>query len=124
MVARDHVVRLGPRVIAIPPGPQRRSYARCRVEVRELLDGRVVVFTEQRLLACSAAPDTEFTLVPRRSPRDARPRRQPAPPPRPRGLTAALRTLAASVPTRAPSSHVWRRVPFSRAEQLRQRARG
>jgi hypothetical protein len=123
VVARDNVVRLGPRVIAIPPGPHRRSYARCAVEVRELLDGRVVVLAEQRVLAWAAAPSTEFTLVPRRSPHHDRPRPQPAAP-RPRGLTTALRTLAASVPARSPSSHVWRRVPFSRAEQLRQRARG
>jgi transposase len=124
VVARDNVVRLGPRAIAIPPGPQRRSSAHCRVEVRELLDGRVFVFAEGRLLASSAAPGSDFTLVPRRSPQVDRRRPQPARPPRPRGLTAALQTLAASVPVRSPSSHVWRRVPFSRAEQLRQRARG
>ena len=38
-VARDNTRRLGPRLIQIPPGPRRRSYAGRRVEVRELLDG-------------------------------------------------------------------------------------
>jgi transposase len=121
VVARDHIVRLGPRVIAIPPGPHRRSYARRPVEVRELLDGRVLVFAEGRLLARAPAPPGDFTLVPRRAPHVDRRRLQPTQPRRPPGLTAALRSLAASLPT---GSHPWRRVPFSRAEQRRQRARG
>ena len=36
-VARDNTLRLGPRLVQIPPGPHGRSYARRRVEVRELL---------------------------------------------------------------------------------------
>ncbi|MGH7326109.1 MAG: hypothetical protein ACREJ9_15900, partial [Candidatus Rokuibacteriota bacterium] len=39
VVARDNTVRLGPRVVRLT-GP--RSYAGTRVEVRELLDGRLV----------------------------------------------------------------------------------
>ncbi len=42
-VSMDNVVRLEGRVIPIPPGPQRRSYARARVEVREHLDGSASV---------------------------------------------------------------------------------
>ena len=34
-VARDNTVRLGPRLVQIPRGPHGRSYAGCRVEVRE-----------------------------------------------------------------------------------------
>ena len=39
VVARDNTIRLGHRLIAVPPGAHHRSFARCRVEVRELLDG-------------------------------------------------------------------------------------
>ena len=42
-VANDNTVRLEERLIQIPPGPRRRSYARCRVELQERLDGELVV---------------------------------------------------------------------------------
>ena len=42
MVARDNTVR-GPRWVQIPRGPHGRSYARCRVDVRERLDRRLLV---------------------------------------------------------------------------------
>src|SRR5499426_861013 len=55
-VARDNTVRLGPRVVQISPGPAGRSYAGRRVEVRELFDGRVLVFAADHLIAETAAP--------------------------------------------------------------------
>lgn len=42
-VSLDNIVSLEGRIIPIPPGPQRRSYARARVEVREHLDGSASV---------------------------------------------------------------------------------
>src|SRR5262245_20612675 len=63
-VARDNTVRLGRRVVRIPRGPAGRSYAGRRVEVRELLDRRVLVFVADHLIAETAAP-TDFILVPR-----------------------------------------------------------
>src|SRR5215831_5374699 len=42
-VARGNTVRLGACWGQLPRGPQGRSYAGRRVEVRELLDGRLVV---------------------------------------------------------------------------------
>ena len=38
-VGNDNTVRLGGIIIDIPPGPHRASYAKARVEVRQLLDG-------------------------------------------------------------------------------------
>jgi transposase len=103
VVGRDNTVRLGGRLIAIPPGPQRRSFARCRVDVRELLDGRVVVFYDGRLIAQQAAgPD--FTLVPQHITRA--PERPPSRAPR-RTLQHALEALAAATPRR-PARHPWR----------------
>lgn len=48
VVARDHTVRLGARWLQIPRGPHGRSYAGCRVELRELLDGRLLAFYRGR----------------------------------------------------------------------------
>lgn len=45
-VANDNTVRLGGLIIDIPPGPRRRSYARCRVLVRQHLDGAWTVWLE------------------------------------------------------------------------------
>lgn len=99
VVARDNTVRLGARWLQLPPGPRGRSYAGCRVEVRELLDGRLVVFYQDTLLASQPAPTPTFVLTPRSDPGRDRPR---APhPPRARGaqlqpaVAALARTLRA-----------------------------
>jgi transposase len=65
VVARDNTASIPGRWIQIPPGPHRRSYAGCRVELRELLDGRLLVFHDGRLLAQQSAPQAPFTLLPR-----------------------------------------------------------
>jgi hypothetical protein len=75
-VARDNTVHLGPRWIQIPAGPAHRSYAGCRVELRELLDGRLVVLHDRRILATQAAPGADFVLKPRHAPSS---NRRPAP---------------------------------------------
>ncbi|MCA1601428.1 MAG: ISNCY family transposase [Acidobacteria bacterium] len=50
-VSNDNAVRLGGVIIDIPPGPRGRSYARTRVEVRQLLDGSWRVYASDRLIA-------------------------------------------------------------------------
>jgi len=45
-VANDNTVRLGGLIIDLPPGPRRRSYARCRVLVRQHLDEAWTVWRE------------------------------------------------------------------------------
>ena len=71
-VARDNTVTLGPRLLQIPPGPGRRSYAGCRVELRELLDGRLLALYQTVLLATQPSPSPRFVLKPRRPPGEAR----------------------------------------------------
>src|SRR5262245_63776417 len=78
VVARDNTVRLGPRWLQLPPGPGGRSYAGRRVGLRELLDGRLLVFDQGSLLAAQPAPASAFVLPPGRDPN-----RAPPPPPRP-----------------------------------------
>jgi transposase len=50
-VGNDNAVRLGGLVIDIPPGPRRRSWAKCRVEVRQLLDGSWRVYYRDSIIA-------------------------------------------------------------------------
>lgn len=58
-VFNDNTVRLGGVVIDIPPGPRQRSYAKARVEVRQLLDGSWRVYHRDILIA--VAPSTATT---------------------------------------------------------------
>ena len=74
-VARDNTVRLGPRWVQLP---RRRSYAGRRVEVREALDGRLLVFIDGRCAATQPAPAADFVLRPRRGPSGDRPKRRRA----------------------------------------------
>jgi helix-turn-helix protein len=67
-VAGDNTVRLGARWMQLPPGPRQRSYARCQVEVRELLDGRLLALYQGRVVATQSSPPTDFALKPRRHP--------------------------------------------------------
>ena len=106
MVARDNTVRLGPRLIQIPRGPHGRSYARRRVEVRELVDGRIVVFAEAAVIATVASPGADFTLVSRRAPSADRRVRAPRAP----SLRTALAHLAAALPASPSRRHPWRRA--------------
>lgn len=64
-VARDNTVRLGPRWVQLPA---RRSYAGRHVELRECLDGRLLVFTDAACVAAQPAPAADFVLRPRRAP--------------------------------------------------------
>ncbi len=92
VVARDNTVRLGPRSVALRRG---RSYAGRPVDVRELLDGRLVVLHDGAVLATQVAPP-HFVLKPRRAPNYDRPR-----PRRSHQLREALAALArASRPRR------------------------
>jgi len=125
VVARDNTVRLGSRWVQIPPGPGRRSYAGRRVELRELLDGRLLVFDQGSLLATQPAPASGFVLAPRSDPSRDRPRRpRPARAPA-RQLNAALaalaQTLRAPRAASAPSASLGERLA---ATQTRDRRRG
>lgn len=72
VVSRDNVVSIPGHLLQLPPGSYRRSFANTRVEVRELLDGRLLVLHQDRVLLEQPAPDRGFTLVPRGSDRSSR----------------------------------------------------
>src|SRR5258708_6361128 len=98
-VARDNTVPLGLRWVQIPPGRGGRSYSGCRVEVRELLDGRLLVFYQAALLARQPSPGPPFGLRPRHRPGETRRR------PRRGRLTQALPAL--------PPAHFTRTRPLA-----------
>ena len=54
-VGNDNAVRLEGETIDIPPGPQARSYAKARVQVRQLLDGSWRLHHRGKLIATKAA---------------------------------------------------------------------
>jgi transposase len=62
VVGNDNTVRIGSNIFDIPPGPARRSYARARVEVRQILDGSWRIYNGEDLIA-SAASTTEGAAI-------------------------------------------------------------
>lgn len=54
-VYNDNTVRIDGNIIDIPAGPNQRSYAQARVEVRQLLDGSWRVYYDDELIATAAA---------------------------------------------------------------------
>lgn len=64
-VSRDNVVTLPGCELHLPAGPHRRSHHGRKVEVRELLDGRLLVRDGTRVLLEQPPPSGPFFLVPR-----------------------------------------------------------
>lgn len=54
-VQNDNTVRIAGKLLQIPPGPGRKSYAKARVEVRQLLDGSWRVYQRDQVIAVGAA---------------------------------------------------------------------
>jgi transposase len=61
-VGNDNAVRLGGIILDIPPGPHHRGYAKARVEVRHLLDGRWRVYCQNELLLETTPPVVQAPL--------------------------------------------------------------
>lgn len=68
-VANDNTLSLGGITFNIPPGPDGRSYAKARVEVRQLLDGSWRVYYGDKLIAKhrSTAPNEPIRMLKRKS---------------------------------------------------------
>ena len=119
-VAHDNTVTIPGRWIQLPPGPRGRSWHRCQVEVRELLDGRMMVCHQHRILAEQPWDQSAFTLIPRNrtppmqrarhgvdlqgSPRS--PDRRPA---RPKTQPSDLERLTAARARKAKPDNPWRK---------------
>lgn len=100
VVAMDNTVRLEGRLIQVPPGPKRRSYAGVHVWVHEFLDGSLGVWYQDRWLArTSSRGDVSVRARKRRPALPQRPERLPEARPEP--------APAQAVPTM--TGHPWRR---------------
>ncbi len=114
-VGRDNTVSIPGCRIQIPPGPHHRSYHPCKVEVRELLDGRLLVLYQERVICEQPAPTGPFTLAPRRATAaDRRPARKTNAHKRPR-IDDRPEARLQSHPQKAPLSHVTHRRPPSKS---------
>lgn len=109
-VANDNTVRLEERLVHIPPGPRRRGYARCRVDLQERLDGALVVVYQGTIIA--RHPGSPNIAL--RARRRKRGRELPADPtpPRPQPETIADVHLPADLFVPLVSEHPWRRAPL------------
>lgn len=61
-VGNDNAVRLGGLILDIPEGPHHRGYAKARVEVRQLIDGRWRVYYKNELLLQTDKPQLQVPL--------------------------------------------------------------
>ena len=61
-VGNDNAVRLAGMILDIPPGPRHRGYAKARVELYHLLDGRWRVYSKDQLLLETAPPVVPVAL--------------------------------------------------------------
>ena len=128
VVARDHTVRVARRRLDIPPGPGGRSYAGCRVEVRECLDGRFLAVYQGRLLAEQPSPSPDFVLIPRHQTRGHRLSASQRPsrtggrylrtPETAPSRAARARASTAARPGGPAAAHPWRRAFTRRGRQI------
>ena len=112
VVAADNTVHLGARWVQLP---RRRAYTGRRLELRECLDGRLLVFADGHQIATPSAAPAAFILRPLHGPSaDRAPRggavaraQAPAPP------RARLRSPRAA-PRKPSPAHPWRHsTPYS-----------
>lgn len=112
VVARDHTVRLGRRCLALPAAPPGRAFPGRRLELRELLDGRLLALADGGVLAAQPSPGPAFTLTPRRRPSAARRRCRSTPAPLPLSPPLPSRPALCAAPTsavRPRADHPWKR---------------
>src|SRR3989442_286429 len=131
-VAHDNTVRLALRCVQLPPGPGRRSWTGQQVELRELLDGRLVVLHDGRVLTSAPSGEPHFVLRPRRTARGGhrRPSLKTGPAGGRKGGSGRHATFSSSTrgtptppsaPARPAPTHAWR-AGFSRHSRELQHA--
>ena len=103
-VANDNTVRLEERSVQIPPGPGRRSYAGCRVQLQERLGGSLTVVYQGRVVARQSAASSSPLRA--RSKSNRRSSADYIEPPRKATLTKQISSARAK--QKPPATHPWR----------------
>ena len=111
-VANDNTVRLEERLVQIRPGPGGRSYAGCRVQLQERLDGSLVVAYQGRIVARQLASSAS----PLRA-RDKRDRRNSADYLELRTAPPAKETTTIRAKYKPPATHPWRTLMLAPAKK-------
>jgi len=108
---RDPVTSVA-RTIQIPPGSGGRSFAGCRVQLRELLDGRITVHYQNQIIATAPAPEGPFRLSPRPHHRNC----HKAQIEKPAALTQKKKRSLLPTHYRKPApNHPWKRQMFTKS---------
>jgi hypothetical protein len=109
-IARDYTVTLGPRWLQLPAAVAAIAYPGRRLELRELLDGRLLALAEGVVLATQPSPGRDFTLRPRRGPHQAHPTRSAPPRSGPQATAGRGRAATRGPAARRPDpAHPWKR---------------
>ena len=101
-VTNDNTVSFNKHRLQIPPGPQRKSYAKARVELRHYLDGSLAIFYQGQNLVTFQPADSPAPLRVGHFQPAALP--TTSPPPAPATLPKQPRQ-----PWKPPAVHPWRR---------------
>jgi transposase len=105
-VTNDNTIAFDAQRLQIPPGPKRRSYAKARVDVWQLLDGRLEIRYQGKRLAIFKPANQAPVRIGHFSPLPD-PQSQPEKPPKEKFDQPAQ----ARKPHKPASDHPWRRYP-------------
>jgi len=110
-VRNDNTVSFAGHILQIPADRNRGNYARCRVEVRQHMDGNLSIWHQGRELV-AFDPGTEGPpRVGKFTPAVTATRQDPAP----NGRRASVKKFKTRQPWKPPADHPWRK-PFKRTE--------
>jgi transposase len=107
VVANDNAISFSGQRLAIEPGSPRRAYAHCRVEVRQLLNGQLLVCYQGKPIARFKPLLTGLPTIGKFTPADPQPVKAK--------ITSARRTRQPKEkghPYKPPPDHPWRRGFF------------
>ena len=113
-VANDNTVRLEERLVQVPPGPGGRSYAGCRVQLQERLDGSLTVHYQGRQIAHQPAASQAPLRARRRNRRrelaqEQQPQQPRLPLVRPSPVLPQKDTPSTTPAAKPAPDHPWRR---------------
>ena len=112
-VTNDNTIPFDGQRLQIPPGPDRASYARAKVEVRQHLDGRLEVCYQGRSLASFEPVEPQLVRVNKFSPRSEN-IHQPDEP-------KVKQNVNERKPYKPAADHPWRKPLFAKKPESRQK---